>query len=391
MENSKLSCRTLGAIAATLIGWYVGGCSNVATNLTPDLNNPVGGTAIVLGGSFTDPNGTLSVLPITPPRTPTVNVQTTHSDAVVRAFQGKLYVVNRLGADNIEVIDPAQAFKVTEQFSVGQGTNPQDIIVSAPHRAFVTLYQPADNKSADLTVGDFLIVDPETGTILKTIDLTPFTADDGDRFARASQMVIVNDKIFIVVQDLPSDLSLPPDQPGKLVVFDRTKEEITGSVILQGRDPVNLTYSPETNLIYVSDADYFDINSPYGGIEAVDPTTLKSQGILIDDLLLGGAPGDIEVGRGRGFVTVGYFDANTGNFATKVSAFDLIAKAPTPQDLYGSQGYIQDIAVDQNGDLLVGDRDPNVNGVVFLNPKTGSVTDGPINTGAAPASITFIE
>jgi hypothetical protein len=352
-----------------------------------DLNHPTGNTAVVLGANFTDPVGTLSLLPIDSPRTPTKNLQKTHSDAVVRSFGGKLYVVNRLGADNIQVVDPAAGFEVVRQFSVGLGTNPQQIIVIDESKAYVTLYQPEDNRSDDLAVDDLLVVNPSTGTILKTIDLTPFAADDGERFARASAMVVVGGRLFVAVQDLPGNLALPPNQQGKIVVLDTETDRIVGSLILFGRDPIAMDYSDETGKIYVADAYFFDLTTAFGGIEAVDPASLKAEGMVVDDLLLGGTPGDIEVRSPFGFVVLSSLDPDEGSF---VARFGLEGPSEIVR-LYEGTSFIQEIAVDENGLLLVGDRAPEANGILFIDPESGDIVDGPINTGPAPSSITFID
>src|SRR6185436_6700944 len=102
-------------------------------------------------------------------------------DAVVRSYGGLLYVVARLGGDNIQVVDPADGFSVTSQFSTGQGTNPQDLIAVSTTKAYVSLYQPEDNRSAsggdDVSVDDVIVFNPVIVDVLKKIDLTPFTAN----------------------------------------------------------------------------------------------------------------------------------------------------------------------------------------------------------------------
>ncbi len=345
-------------------------------------------TAIVLGANYTDPTGTLGYIPLATPRAPVSNLQITHSDALVRSFGGLLYVVNRLGGDNIEVVDPKD-FHVVIQFSVGRGTNPQDIFVASPTKAYVSLYQPEDNASPGLTVDDVIEVNPQTGAILKTFDLTPFTTDDGDRFARASPLLAAGDFLFVAFQDLPGNLALPANQPGKLAVFSLSADALVAVITLQGHDPVALTYSTLTKLLYVADADYFNLQTPYGGVEIVDPALFRTQGVVIDDADLGGALGDIEVSGGKGFATVGFGDPVLKNYATKVVSFDLNTFAHA--DAYQSGSYIQDIAVAPDGTVLVGDRDPKVNGVVFLDPQTDAVIGGPYTVGPAPSSITFVE
>ncbi len=397
MENSKLRFSLACLHVAAAIG-----CSELTVNTTPpeegagdpaggiesDPNHPTGNTAVILGTDFIV--GTLSLLGIDPPRTVTSNIQTAHSDAIVRAFGNKIYVVNRLGADNIEVIDPAADFAVTLQFSVGQGTNPQQIVATGASRGYVSLYQPEDNRSEEMQVDDILVVNLVNGAILKTIDLTPYAADDGTPLPRASAMVVIGDRLFVALQDLPGGF-LGPDQQGKIAVIDTTTDTVVTVIELAGRNPVSMDYSPETGMIYVALADYFDISSSFGGIEVVDPEEGLSRGIFIDDLLLGGASGDIETGGVKGCITVGYFD-EAFNFLTKVVSFDLDPEGtPALTTLYESQGYVNDIAIDQNGNLLVGDMNPTVNGTVFVDPVTGEQIDGPITTGSAPYSITFVD
>jgi hypothetical protein len=361
-------------------------------SFSDDLNVSSGNTAVVLGANFTDPTGTLSLLPINALRTPIKNIQTTHSDAVVRTYGGQIYVVNRLGGDNIEVVDPSDGFSVSSQFSVGEGPPPQDVIALSATKAYVSLYQPEDNRTAGLTVDDVLILNPQTGAILKTIDLTPFTASDGGRFARASDLVKVGGRIFVAVQDLGGDLSLAADQSGKIVAINTATDTISGALVLSCRDPVAMAYSNETKLLYVACADYFNLDTPYGGVEVVDPASLTSLGIFVTDNALGGAPGDIEVANGRGFVTVGTSNSGKTVYATNVVSFSLdVSGPPDVKTLYEGAAYIQDIAIDENGRLVVGDRDPHVNGVLFLDPSDGHVIDGPINTGPLPSSIAFIE
>ncbi|HUK62737.1 MAG TPA: hypothetical protein VLV15_05365, partial [Dongiaceae bacterium] len=75
------------------------------------------------------------------------------SDAVARWYDGLLYVVNRYGGDNIQVIDPSAGYATLRQFSVGNGSNPQDITFVSPTKAYVSRYGSAA----------IAIVNPATG------------------------------------------------------------------------------------------------------------------------------------------------------------------------------------------------------------------------------------
>src|SRR5262245_44863602 len=122
--------------------------------------------AFVLTTDFT--TGSLSVANLDT-RAVTKDVAPVHSDAVMRWFKGLLYVVNRFGQDNIQVIDPAQGYATVRQFSTGNGTNPQDICFVSPTKAYITRYE----------VTDLLIVNPSTGASLGVIPLGAFADADG--------------------------------------------------------------------------------------------------------------------------------------------------------------------------------------------------------------------
>ena len=72
-----------------------------------------------------------------------VNLLGIHSDASGHYHDGRVYVVNRLGQDNILVLDAADLRSPVTQFSVGNGANPHDIEIVAPDKAYVTLYATA--------------------------------------------------------------------------------------------------------------------------------------------------------------------------------------------------------------------------------------------------------
>ncbi|MBI1909890.1 MAG: hypothetical protein HYS22_06950 [Deltaproteobacteria bacterium] len=349
-----------------------------------DVNNPQGNTAFVLGSDF-QTIGTYATLTLeeTPQVSP--NLGTTHTDAVVRSFNNLLYIVNRKGQDNIQVVDPKQGYKTISQFSVGRGTDPHDILVLNPTTAYITLYEPEANNST-FTVDDLLVVNPQTGIITQTIDLTPYADSDGEPLARADRILWINGKLFVSIQDLAEDFKVTTE--GKILVINPTTGKVEKVIRLSGRNPFDIKYSPSRKKIFVSLADFFNNTSPYGGIEVVDTQSLNSRGILISDNQLGGAPADIELNTKVGYVVVGsYRDGN--RFETSVVRFDPDAGPAAPfKTVYQSAAYIPDIAL--LGDLLiVGDSDPANGGVFLLDAETEAPVAGPISVGPPPVAITF--
>ena len=148
----------------------------------PDPSTSPGPAAATKGFVITTDysSGTLSVVDLDT-RQVTRDVAIISSDAVARCYQGLLYVVNRFGYDNVQVIDPARGYATLRQFSVGSGANPQDIAFASPAKAYVSR----------LSSPDLLIVNPASGATLGTISLAPWA--DGDGNPEAARMTTAGD------------------------------------------------------------------------------------------------------------------------------------------------------------------------------------------------------
>lgn len=350
-----------------------------------DYATPAGSHAVVAAANWTDPIGSLASIDLND--TSSANnalITTDGSDVVLQSFGGRIYVLNRFGADTVQVIDPS-SFSVIANYSVGAGSNPQDIFVRSDEKAYISrLDAQNDPDNGD----DVIVVDPLTGEVTGGFDLTAYTADDGDRFARAAQMVGVDDELYVILQDLPSNLLESADAPTKVVIIDMVADEVIGAIELAGRNAADVAYSPLSGMLYVSHAGVFhnfvvDTTDPYGGIEVVDPQAQQTQGIVIDDAVLGDYPMQIRLGQDRGYVIVGGF---------MVASFDMDTYEVLAAALYTSAGmFVPDIAVDEQGRVLVTERDATAPGIVFLDGATGTVLAGPIDVGASPASITFVD
>lgn len=380
-----------------LMGVWLSSCGSVAnlTGFNPaDFAISTGETAVVFNSSFTDPIGNLSTINLVGDPTATLaRVTTDGSDAVIRSFGGKIYVINRFGADTIQVVNPGD-FSVAADFSVGPGTNPQDIVVISDDKAYVSRLQ-SENGGGDTS--DVLIVNPATGATLGGIDLKPYTTDDGDRFARAAQMVLVDGILYVCIQDLPSNMILPANTNGKVAMIDTATDEVidadadtagTQVIELAGRNPSDITYSSETGRFYVVDTGVYEnfvvnTSDSNGGIEAIDRTTMKSEGIIIDDAAFGGGLSEIRLASSElGYTIVG---------SAAIASFNPTTGEVLSQEVYRTPAYyLPDFSIDGNDRLLIAEQDFNNPGVVILNPADGSKT-GPINVGAPPVSIAFVD
>lgn len=363
--------------------------------LSSDAAITEGNTAVIFNSNWADPIGNIAAIGLANPTTAALALNTTDgSDAIVRSFGGRIYVVNRFGADSIQVIDP-KTWNVIANYSTGNGSNPQDIVVVSDSKAYISrLDAQNDVNNSD----DIIIVNPLTGASLGSIDLTPYTTDDGDRFARAAQMVLVDDRLYVCMQDLPGNMLLSADTNGKIAVIDTVTDELLDvdlaipgvQVIgLSGRNPSDITYSPLTDKLYVADTGVYvnwvvNTADDNGGIEIIDAKTNQTEGIVIDDADLGGGVAELRIASaGLGFTIIG---------STTVAAFNPTTYAIVDANVYQTPGFfLPDISIDLNGRLLIAEQDFNGPGIVFVNPADGVVIAGPTSVGAPPSSIAFVD
>lgn len=371
-----------------------GSVTNKTESASPGVSAPTGDTLVVFNSNFTDPIGNLSTIDLAANMSAQfARITTDGSDAVIRSFGGRVYVVNRYGTDTIQVIDPAN-FSVIANYSVGSGSNPQDIVVVSDEKAYISRL---DAQNDDEDAGDVLIVNPLTGAKLGGIDLTPFTNDDAERLARAAQMILVGDYLYVCMQDLPANMLFPADTNGKVAVIDTVTDEIvdanpdaTGDQVIDlvGRNPSDIAYVPNAGKLIIADSGVYnnfavDTSDSNGGIELVDIESMTSDGIILDDAALGGGVAEVRVASGTlaftivGSMTIASFNPNTHEIvSTNVYT--------TPWR------YLPDIAVDSQGRLFVAEQDYQNPGVVVIDASSNAVIAGPIAVGAPPVSMTFV-
>ena len=140
--------------------------------------------AFVFESDFT--TGSLSFMDLSN-RVRHCDVASVNSDARVRWYGGQLYVVNRFGGDNIQVVDPTSG-STLRQFSVGNGSNPYDIAFASATKAYVTRYESSD----------LWIVNPATGVHTGTVSLAAFA--DADGIPEIDHMITVGPLLFVSLQ-----------------------------------------------------------------------------------------------------------------------------------------------------------------------------------------------
>jgi len=290
------------------------------------------------------------------------------SDPVARVEDGRPFVVNRFTFDNIQGLDPEGSFATLFERSVGNLTNPHDLVVPPPGAvgdagtAFVTRYGAGFNDVAVLDLG--------TGDIVDHIDLTPY-ARNADRLARPDQALLHDGLIYVTLED--ANASFTEFMNGRVVVVDPVLRQVIGVIDLDGQNPFeSLSYAPSTGLIYVGLAGLFPGRAGprpvlSGGIETIDPLTRRAGGILVDDDVLGGNVTAVAIhSAARGYCVV-----SDASFHNSVKAFN-----PTTGEVLGtifdSASEIASIEVDGDGFLLVADSSFFTPRVLIFNAETGA-------------------
>lgn len=306
---------------------------------------------------------------------------TIHSDAVVRYHGGRIYVINRLGQDNVLVLDPANPATPLLQFSAGNGSNPQDLEFASEGKAYVSR-----NNSAAL-----LVVDPRTGESLREIDLSGFA--DADGLPEQAEMALVGNRLYVACQRLDRDAGWVATESVLVAVDTATDEVVDWDPAQDGVQALRLQSVNPGNLValgtrlYVAQTGQYGVND--GGVEVVDLDSGRSLGLVLGEAALQGdltALALVSPDRGYGVVSA-------ADFSNSVRPLDLssgTAGAPLPGH---SGGYTPDIEVD--GDhLIVADRgtfsDPAGAGLLIYDAATGAFLSGPIGVGLPPAGIAVL-
>ena len=365
---------------------------------TVDLRSVLAGV-VVAATDFQRGAGVADFVALDPP-TPNLkswrNLELLSADPMVRAFPDldpdRVWVVNRLGFDNIQVLSTTHNFSSVLQFSVGNGSNPQDILVISPNKAYVTRYEAP--------YSDVLIVNPTDGKTLGNIPLAQF-ASNPDRLPRPAAMLQVGNRAFIALQNLDAAFNWGEDQleNGRIVVVDVNTDQVVDAdpataepdpILLLTGNPQALAYSPTLGLIYVASAGLFVQYHPeWGGLEAVDPNTLTSAGVLAQgtDAGINGNVVDLALPPDpTAFLLVSSLNPNN-QFESKVIQVSLTSGLFL-SDIYtaASNALISDIALDSQGLLLIADRWPERPALVIYNRVTNAFLD-PVSLEPPPFSL----
>jgi len=323
-------------------------------------------------------SGCASWVESAPPRTAHDCVEALSSDPVCRWAFGKVYVVNRFGFDNVQVLDPGNNFQTAAQYSVGNGTNPQDIAVVSPTKAFVSRLNSAD----------LLVVNPTTGASLGSISLAAFA--DGDGSPEPFKMFVYGDRLFVSLQRLDNFV---PISPAYVVAIDLATDTILDAdsvapgvqaIPLTGTNPnTDFALDVATGYLLLGETGAFGAND--GGVEVIDPIQLQVLGYESTEGQLGGDLNDLALApNGRAYAVV-----SDDSFNTLLLEYDRGTGA-VANTVFAPGGFsLGDIEVSPEGELWVCDRSFASPGVRIFDTSSHALLAGPIATGLPPFDLAF--
>ncbi|MCK4412258.1 MAG: hypothetical protein KAY32_01810 [Candidatus Eisenbacteria sp.] len=301
-----------------------------------------------------------------------------HNDVWACFHEGLIYVVNRQDGDNIQVLDPQDDFNTVLQFSVGAGSNPQEICFVDGQRAFVTRYNDADLWE----------VDPSTGDHTDTIDLSPLADPDG--LPEMQGMAIRDGLLYVTVQRFDRDNSWTPVPPSYLAVIDLADNTLldmdagtpgTQGIPLAATNPNSgIRVDPLTGDFLIGETgEYFVYD---GGIERFDPVTKLSAGLIVTEVQL---QGDLNIWKTADGQRAYAICLNT-SYETRVVACDLGTGENLGTVISANEYAYADLHIDTPRDqLFIADRGYTDPGMRVIDTETHQpLTPGAIGVGLYP-------
>lgn len=320
------------------------------------------------------------------------------SDAVIRTPSGLPIVVNRQGFNYLQLIDVDDVdLPPINDCSVADGldSNPQDVALVSESKGYVTPYAGPEL----LVISPPILFQPDLhptckGFVSKRIDLSSF---DSDGIPQMDQMVLVGSDLFVSLQLLDDAAGgLPPKQPGVLAVLDTQTDLVKGSIELSFENPFaetkGLIWDEFQQRIFVGGPGSITVLDD-GGIEAVDPATMQSAGLVLTGSDINAGVFDfVIVGSARAYAII------VEEFSNSVVELDLSldpARRGIRATLLTSTDLITDIEMTERGELWVAYRgespdDPSGLRIFDVTDNT-ELTETPIALGQAPFTLAFLD
>lgn len=340
----------------------------------------------------------ISVDPVGGPRTAQNNLAPTISDITVVAHGDYFYRIEKFNADNVTKFHIDDPDTPVWQYSTLDNpsdptSNPNDMIFVSDQKAYIVRYgstkawivNPSAANEDDFKIGE--------------LDLSAY--DDGDGAPEMRSGVIVDGKLFIIMQRLTRANWPDPwtTNTSYVAVFDTaTDTEIdtgkgTGAMLGIPMDITNLNaiqYLPDNDTIYVQGTGWYGVEFS-GGIQSLDPDTYDIEMVLDD-----GDDADHPYGNISGMAVVsatkGYFVGYAGWGDNTLYSFDPSQTAPTGTAVSGLEnkniaGMESGVYTDDNDMLWVCNQTDHRVDILDIAYDT---IDESVDTGLNPIRVAFV-
>ena len=358
-------------------------CADAGLDVTDTGEEPVVASCLVISAQGSE-SGAIAVLDLD-----TLEVEadltSTHRDARILVNDGDVYVINRLGADNVQKLTPG-SWSTAWQRSVGTGANPYDIAFDGD-RAWVVLF--GDGAVAELDLAATSAAAFLTG---ERVDV-PLGPLDG---TRSEPVAIARHEgtLLVLTQQIGDDYQCADGAQGIIYAFDADTLEpaaFFGEATSLALDTCNPGgWIVEDDALIVQSVGGYRISGNTdddGAVERVDLTTgeatvLFRESDVEDGLdtyaLYPGAAGYWLVAAGDDFQALTLHRVTVNGSTVTVS--DRIYSGA----IWGLH--------EHDGRLFLSERRADGAGIVVLDAATGeAITDEPIDTGFPPRGVAAVE
>jgi hypothetical protein len=351
-----------------------------ATSLAAHLAVVPFKSIVSAGISFTYSEGNMGSYDISD-STSHQNLLSIFNDNDIRTYNGFIYVLERLGKDDIIKISGSVIAdsKVAYDRNIGAAVNIQDIAFINSTKAYVTQYQSAQ----------VVVFDPSTGAKTgASIDLSAFDAyvgtDSASPYPYMSKALYYNGKVYVACQRLhaPAGGYIQAADTSCVVVINVASDAVEGAIKLAYKNPQELSIC--NGKLYVAGLGKYGMND--GGVECIDLASGSNTGSIIEENALQGDIGTVIVISD----TKGYAVISTPSFATEMWSFNPQTKA-VGMKISGIESPCTNHFAYDGTYVYAGDRSTTTPGIVVIDPATDAKVGATKNIGLPPNSLAYLE
>ncbi|MCB1173029.1 MAG: hypothetical protein KDK39_05675 [Leptospiraceae bacterium] len=357
-----------------------------------DIEEPSLLTALITGGhdrigivsSDLSSSGRFSLMTLDGiPQANSVNI---HSDAALRYANGKVYIINRLNRDNIQVLNPDLLFATEREFSVGIGSNPHDIALVNDSLAYIPLYERSYLQ----------IANPAANALAGTIDLATWA--DADGLPEMSSVHVEDYRLYVTLQRLNRNASsgiFPPADYSVLLEIDTRSNQVIAAWPTPWPNPFSKlrrsNFFGQAHLILTLPARLGAQGELDGGIAAFNLVTrsFRAAPLYLESIAGGDILDAVIKNDTTGYAIVLFRDNSSAlqRFNPTTGSLDAVL-----QYLPANYGFVAGLELAPNGYLVVAQSDPSNPGIMLYDTNAGDrrLTPLPVAIGLRPTDLVYL-